>query len=511
MTTTPTRLTRTLAALAAVLVLCFSVVTPAQALAPIVWGAAEVGSFVTGVVIRAAGRQALTSVGVAASDAAWITRLASLANTVKTLLIGSDTQASYQYEIQAGGGPIEPPPLATPPTGSGSGVSEEDPLPYDSPLVTPEFTIRWESWMGNDGGLWNNNRKFTSISEAVSELNRVSNVVNPGEWVYRDLRTFAPGEYTRVSNQEVGWKYHRWGADNYYVIAAPAIIRSSKDDYGVVCPYPLPSKPPVGCDRPGNIHSFIGAYQLTGFPLKEGPDRVRRITYDGSRLAPDTADPDWEGYSPDQYKFGFAFTSKADPNTRLEVVPYKSGLSVTAATQVGPDVRYRRMELTSDGKLAAVDEATYTNENLSTIYTNKPGLLPYTDPNGGTTPGTGTGTTPTITFPDDYARENTTKSIATTTNDIKTYLNDTTGDLEDPPEPDSDQLKNRFFDGTFDNLLGWRLPPHTSQCPTASFRLWGNPYVVDSHCAIYQNQAATLSAIMAAVWVVLALFVVLKA
>lgn len=515
MTTARHPLVRILAGTAAVFVLCFSVVTPAQAILPAV-AVVEAAVWVGGILIRVAGRRVITSVGVAANDALWASRVVSTTRGVKTLAIGAAAAvggSEYEYEIQADKNtPLETPSLATPPQGQGSGTSEEDPIAYDNPVVALEFTLRWAgSWMGSDGGLWNENRKFTSVAEAVTELNRVSDAVKPGRWVYRDLRTVAPNAYKDAINENIGWKYQRWGENDYYVIAPPAIIRSARDANGNVCAYPLPANPPVGCDTPGNIHEFVGSYQYTGFTLKEGPDQIRRIVFDGKRFSPDPTDPDWKNYSPDEYKYGFSFTNRSSPNTRVEILPHQGGLSLTAATQAGPDVIYRRLALTAEGNLSSVEESTYTNENVGTLYTNKPSLLPHTDPSTGTSPGTNPGTTPNITFPDDYARENTNKSISTNTADIKNFLGDTNGDLEDPPEPDADQIRFSFFGNTFDNLLAWRLPPHASQCPTASFALWGSLYVVESHCTIFQNQAAPLSMAMLVVWMVLALYIVLKA
>jgi hypothetical protein len=130
--------------------------------------------------------------------------------------------------------------------------------------------------------------------------------------------------------------------------------------------------------------------------------------------------------------------------------------------------------------------------------------VPYTAPSGNTSGAT---------FPSDYARQGEAKNAA----DSLAPKIDRIGDAlvtqaSATPDPTAvDETTMPTFDTTFDNLKGWRLPPHGSVCPQPQMTLFGNNYTLSSHCDLLNEYGSPLHQAMVTVFTVLALFIVLKA
>lgn len=60
-------------------------------------------------------------------------------------------------------------------------------------------------------------------------------------------------------------------------------------------------------------------------------------------------------------------------------------------------------------------------------------------------------------------------------------------------------------------LKAFVVPSHSSACPTSSFTVFDNTFVIDSHCELAETVRPTLFPVMAAVWAVLAALIVLRA
>ncbi len=118
----------------------------------------------------------------------------------------------------------------------------------------------------------------------------------------------------------------------------------------------------------------------------------------------------------------------------------------------------------------------------------------------------------TIVFPNDYARTGEASKAADKIVDkLDSFSNPAEPTQSDPEIPDDSNFDNSFFKNVFDPLLGWKLPSHESICPVANFDLFNQSYVMDAHCLIAENNRAALSSIMMVAWVLVALFIVLKA
>jgi hypothetical protein len=71
-----------------------------------------------------------------------------------------------------------------------------------------------------------------------------------------------------------------------------------------------------------------------------------------------------------------------------------------------------------------------------------------------------------------------------------------------------------IFKPISDGVAPWTnfsLPGHTSSCPTASFTWWQRTHVMDAHCTLIATNQATIATAMYALWVLVALFIILGA
>jgi hypothetical protein len=63
----------------------------------------------------------------------------------------------------------------------------------------------------------------------------------------------------------------------------------------------------------------------------------------------------------------------------------------------------------------------------------------------------------------------------------------------------------------FPALKNWAVPSHNGVCPTDSFDLWGQHYVLDAHCPKLEELRPVISGFMLVAWSLAALMVVLAA
>lgn len=63
----------------------------------------------------------------------------------------------------------------------------------------------------------------------------------------------------------------------------------------------------------------------------------------------------------------------------------------------------------------------------------------------------------------------------------------------------------------FPDLRSYVVPSHSGVCPKPSMDLWGKHLVLDGHCNLLEDNRAAIQAVMAMVWVMVALFIILAA
>lgn len=82
--------------------------------------------------------------------------------------------------------------------------------------------------------------------------------------------------------------------------------------------------------------------------------------------------------------------------------------------------------------------------------------------------------------------------------------------LEDTPT--ADMILAPVF-GMMPELRAWTVPAHQAVCPKASFTLYweSSPTVIDAHCALMDQLSGQMQQYMGVVWLVAALFIVLRA
>ena len=154
--------------------------------------------------------------------------------------------------------------------------------------------------------------------------------------------------------------------------------------------------------------------------------------------------------------------------------------------------------------------AGQTAPSYDPLTGSAPQLTPVLDPIAWSNP---SGSTSGSTFPSDYARQGEAKNAADSLAPKLDKIADSLSkDATSTPDPTAvDETTMPTFDTTFDNLKGWRLPPHGSVCPQPQMTLFGNSYTLSSHCTLLNNYGHPLHQAMVVVFSVLALFIVLRA
>ncbi|WP_263770048.1 hypothetical protein [Propionivibrio soli] len=449
------------------LLLCSSV---AYALLPPVIALA--GEFVGGLLLRTAARQTIMAVGVAANDSSWVQAMTLAARAIQILKIAA---GQIEYEIPVEVGVPVPAPVVAPSGDVGT---------YANPMTAFETTLRLKPTAGygsfcnvqsnysTDGAAHLIEVKWYTLAELVAACNATKVFWNAasglagGQWVAVD-QTDSTTTYT-VNTSTATYRLRRWGLYD---------ATNDKEDQG----------------------------SKFAYMLAESPDSVKRFIRTAEGFLPDEADPDWTA----QEKAAFN-TAKAlqfqNQNSLVRVTGSNTQTRIEAATQAGTDVKYRVLELAPTAQPTAVTEKTLAGAVASDVIASGQS-------------GTGTGE---IVFPTDYARqgEAAAATVATvarldTLHDDLTKASTAAGD---PVVPDAGGgFEGAFFNGTFTDLLGWRLPGHAGVCPTAdiAFTFFGQPFDLhmNAQCALLNdpdvyNVASTAFTVL---WLVCALFIVLKA
>jgi hypothetical protein len=242
----------------------------------------------------------------------------------------------------------------------------------------------------------------------------------------------------------------------------------------------------------------------------------------GSTYMPDPADPDcFAGVAPAFAADGSWFIRGSDGVTI-------SGKAIPAPAGQVSDTGWQRLSIVSPDpatkttKETIIDIAPSVPTTAGTPLQDSPPVIAGVRDT--VTPGIGTGTDPIVIaapapvqFPSDYARTGEAQVAADTINTrLDTLHNDlsNTSIVSDPASPSIADMP--WFGTTFSGLSGWSMPGHISTCPTATFDLSailgaGKVYVMNSQCSIFQNNSAPLRAAAILSWLILSIFIVLRA
>lgn len=173
----------------------------------------------------------------------------------------------------------------------------------------------------------------------------------------------------------------------------------------------------------------------------------------------------------------------------------------------------------SNAIIVQVGPSSVTNEIPGDDWSDPAtGVVYGTVGTGGGTGNTGTGNTGTGSgscSSGDCSTETTQLANKGILQSIKDFL---TGDSEgvDPVAKTGEDLKTAGgLSSSFTNILGWRLPPHQSECPALSidWDIAGSHTAIreTAHCTLFTNNAGIISNIFLAFYSIGALFIVLKA
>lgn len=109
------------------------------------------------------------------------------------------------------------------------------------------------------------------------------------------------------------------------------------------------------------------------------------------------------------------------------------------------------------------------------------------------------------------AKESTVAAIKTKLENLVDWFTGSSPEPSNPAEKNASDFTPVFQNPEMNTLKGWSMPAHSSECPKASFSVWNQDFTVDAHCSLLDQHKATIAASMAAVWLVMALFVALSA
>ncbi len=175
--------------------------------------------------------------------------------------------------------------------------------------------------------------------------------------------------------------------------------------------------------------------------------------------------------------------------------------------------------LTIDAATGTVTSAGASTAVGSVSPATTAGATPTVTTGAAVTSGATTTNSQPLVLPTDYARTGEAGAAATSINTkLDTLHRDLTEkgtDVADPVSPQAAAFSDAFFNGTFGNLLAWRLPGHTSTCPTITFdyMMFSSHQVhnMDAQCTIAEQIRPVLNVVMVVCWSIVALFVLLEA
>jgi hypothetical protein len=208
--------------------------------------------------------------------------------------------------------------------------------------------------------------------------------------------------------------------------------------------------------------------------------------------------------------------SKGEPFVTTITPRADGGSDIRTETQVqsasGSAIRTDTMTTTSAGTVSAAGSTVAAGSMSGAGVDGVAPTVATTSP---------TSTTQPIVFPTDYARAGEAAAasvpISSRLDKLHDDLTKTSAPPVDPVVPVAAQFNAAFFSGTFNNLLGWQLPAHTSICPTGAinFDYFGQAFRLnmDAQCTILlMDSVSSVAAVSFNVlWVVAALFIVLGA
>lgn len=232
------------------------------------------------------------------------------------------------------------------------------------------------------------------------------------------------------------------------------------------------------------------------------------LHFSGGVMSYDSRDPDCD--SP-QASSGATLSSDG---TTLTVRDATGTNQTQVAVQADGSLAISQWTNNGDGT-TAVSQATVSPQASDTVLLGgTSGTVNAVGPSAlGVSPGasvsaSGAGSSP---FPSDYARDATVAALGAKVDQLHTDLTSPGTPAQTPAAKTQDEIAGVLPTSQFSGLLSWTLPARSVSCPTWTFTVWGQNYVMDSQCTLAANVQGTVSAVMLLVWALVALFIVLSA
>ena len=412
------------------------------------------------------------------------------ANSANSFLIG-DNAVRYQIPMQADK-PI-PTPVPAPTVGDGS---DSNPIKMDEPTIryslkTPN-SIQISASSSLDGAVHyfpSSVMTFQQLKAAwilhVSNLKVVGVDPETGETVVMP----ANGVVSYINNSGQIYTHSNCTLKDGKKFDPPFLYANAADPDIEVYKY----------------NKMCDSFDVTRNEEKDNVKRFKRVE---TTFKPDETDPDWTPEEITNIQASNAIQINSDDGHKITNATIEANKTkISSAVQVGTSVRYRVIEVFNGVPVAASD---------SVLENSNPGSVLPASGTSGTGSGSSTGPTGStsdplnVKFPDDYSRQGTAAATQANTQSIANSLKDTTDASEPTVAPTSD-FANSFFNKTFDNLLEWTPPQHVSTCPTPSFNALGQTFTIDAHCALMEDNKGPLQTAMSVIYLIMALFIVLKA
>lgn len=441
---------------------------------PLLAVVAEVAEIGASMVLRQVGKQAVVAVGVAANDASWVTASSSiLPNLVALIGLGTYVGSTSEQKYMVQANPSVPLPTASP---VGAYGSYGNPYRYEGGSVlikTTGSTIGAVSPANSTDGLLHKIPAGTyTVVQFLEQFNLLYQYLKPS------LAATVRPPYARYASGYIDGDVRQFSN-----------VSAFYADFEI-CPQDPLTNQGGSCSIPAGTSGLSVLYQ-------EGADGVYRIkiTSDGAGFEPDSSDPDWTATNkfPAANRIAVKGVNAANEPSVVEVGRVSGKTQIKATSQSGSKLKSRVLELNSDMSVASIVESF------------SPGTVAAYDP--ATSTGTDTGS---VVFPSDYARAGEAAQAANTIKTSVDQLKDRLNDSATLADPESPQYTSHWGD-TFTGLLSWSLPAHTSTCPVATFDAFERTFRMDSHCQLAADYWDTLRVAMVVVWVILALFILLRA
>ena len=257
---------------------------------------------------------------------------------------------------------------------------------------------------------------------------------------------------------------------------------------------------------------YSGTNPCTKISDKAVPDGNQDIAATAPNTLGKGTDGDWNSAdalpinqpTPDTIQMGTIDATTGQPQN-VKVTMASSGAATVSVQTQKSDVNGNTYVTNNTTTFSPTGAQTSNSQSTDT------GSLASGGTNGTYTPNS-TGSSTPVQFPNDYAKTGEAQAAANTTNAKLDGIKDALTKTDNPA--DGNGTEPTFADATgnaFDALNAWGVPAHSSNCPTGTFTAFNHTFTLDAQCTVMEQVKTPLNLAAIVCWLVLALFIVLRA